>query len=523
MPFHDQDWEDLQRDCDIFPAYTDFIYGPDERLVVTQEPGLHPAIYYMSPPPPVRYTNSMPSRSWSYRTAERFEGLEPAAMREVQNANYGFVNTDMSGTRSGSTTPGLDVRPQTGSPLYPLLPPQGVRTVHEKAIAQRSMSNASQRRPQPGSAVRFSPSQQQQQQQPVRMTRQQTQMRNAPVYQQPAVQQQKPSFLRSSSTTDIDENLAQVNSRHQPAMLSPFTSPAPMLPPPVMLPQQQSYSATGLPESSTPSPALNNFTNPSKQIPLLRPVDILHDPRYNILHPDKRLEIAKLLHENGAVVRDSRDNDLRARAFANIQNATMIVNQSMASMQAAMELQQQRARQTQNQEGSQARMGQVHQTQQPQFQPQAHQVYAQPPLQPGITPVQSSPSSPDPYYTIPHTPQQQMSPPQPPAPQGYPTSYPQDSTPNPTPPQLSVQLRANINRHLLQVWQCLRVVLCTPDNPSEEAAQNKERSGRWIEQFKASLPGEGRPYLMQVMSRMIKEHNAGGNVMALLGVPSRPA
>ncbi|KAH6870429.1 hypothetical protein BKA58DRAFT_315089 [Alternaria rosae] len=394
MPFHDQDWEDLQRDCDIFPAYTDFIYGPDERLVVTQEPGLHPAIYYMNLPPPVRYTNSMPSRSWSYKTAERLETLEPAAMRELQHENYGFANADVTGTRSGSTTPGLDVRSQTGSPFYPLLPPQGVRTVHEKEIAQRSMSNASQRRLQPGSTVRFSPSQQQQQ--PVRLTRQQTQMRNAPVYQQPVGQQQKPSFLRSSSTTDIDENLAQINSRHQPTMLSPFTSPTPTLPPPITLPQQQPYT---------------------------------------------------------------------------------------------------------------------------------HQVYAQPPLQPGITPVQSSPSSSDPYYNMPHTPQQQMSPLQPPAFQGYPVSYPQDSTPapNPTPPQLSVQLRAEINRHLLQVWQCLRVVLCTPDSPSEEAAQNKERAGRWIEQFKASLPIEGRPYLMRVISRMIKEHNAGGNVMALLGIPSRPA
>ncbi|KAI4942659.1 hypothetical protein J4E91_009828 [Alternaria rosae] len=522
MPFHDQDWEDLQRDCDIFPAYTDFIYGPDERLVVTQEPGLHPAIYYMNLPPPVRYTNSMPSRSWSYKTAEQLEMLEPAAMREPQNGNYGFANAYVTGTRSGSTTPGLDVRSQTSSPLYPLLPPQGVRTVHEKEIAQRSMSNASQRRPQPGSAIRFSPSQQQQ---PVRLTRQQTQMRNALVYQQPVGQQQNSSFLRSSSTTDIDENLAQMNSRHQPTVLSPFTSPTPMLPPPIMLPQQQPHSATGLPESSTPIPASNNFSNSSKRVPLLRPNDILHDPRYNFLHPDKRMEIAKLLHENEAVARDSQDNALRAKAFLNIRNATLIVNQSIASMQAAMELQTQRSRQLQMQETFQAQANQVHQNQQPQFQPQAHQVYAQPPLQPGITPVQSSPSSPDPYYTIPHTPQQQMSPLQPPASQGYQVSYPQDSTPipNPTPPQLSVQLRAKINRHLLQVWQCLRVVLCTLVNPSEEAAHNKERAGRWIEQFKASLPVEGRPYLMQVISRMIKEHNAGGDVMALLGVPSRPA
>ncbi|KAF9697522.1 hypothetical protein EKO04_004131 [Ascochyta lentis] len=54
MPFHDQDWEDFQRDCDFFPAYTDYIYGVDTRPKVVDEPGLHPQIYDLPQPRPQR-------------------------------------------------------------------------------------------------------------------------------------------------------------------------------------------------------------------------------------------------------------------------------------------------------------------------------------------------------------------------------------------------------------------------------------------------------------------------------------
>jgi hypothetical protein len=45
MPFRDKEWEDFQRDSDLFPAYTDYIFGIDTRVQVAQEPGLHPQIY----------------------------------------------------------------------------------------------------------------------------------------------------------------------------------------------------------------------------------------------------------------------------------------------------------------------------------------------------------------------------------------------------------------------------------------------------------------------------------------------
>lgn len=44
MPFRDREWEDFQRDCDFFPAYTDYIFGLDTRPGVEDEPGLHPQL-----------------------------------------------------------------------------------------------------------------------------------------------------------------------------------------------------------------------------------------------------------------------------------------------------------------------------------------------------------------------------------------------------------------------------------------------------------------------------------------------
>lgn len=49
MPFRDREWEDLQRDCAFFPAYTDYVFGVDTRPEVADEPGLHPQIFDAQP------------------------------------------------------------------------------------------------------------------------------------------------------------------------------------------------------------------------------------------------------------------------------------------------------------------------------------------------------------------------------------------------------------------------------------------------------------------------------------------
>ncbi len=356
MPFRNQEWEDLQREYDIFPAYTDYIYGPDERLVVTQEPGLHPMIYHIDASAPIRYTNSMPSRSWSYKTAEGLKTPKNGATRGLAPGQDETSNDNTSIVSSGSSTPGLDIRSQVGSPLQPLLPPQGVRTVSKKEIARNETLNAPQGQPQRARELPFSPLQQQ----PVRSTRQQKRTSNAPINYRPRNRPQQPHLLRSSSTTDLDENLAHVILRHESAMLLPHSSQAAMLPLPASLPQQQSQRATGMSNHSSSPPASNAFPDPSIRVPFLRPNDILHDPRYNCLDSNKRMEIAKVLFERGTIARDSPDLGLRAKALLDIQNVTMMVQQSIPNTQAVKALQKQTVQQLQTQSNVQAQTRQMH-------------------------------------------------------------------------------------------------------------------------------------------------------------------
>lgn len=348
----------------------------------------------------------------------------------------------------------------------------------------------------------------------MRLTRQQTRTRNVSIVHKSGSEPAQPSLLRSLSTTDIDDNLAQK---------AAIDKPAPLLPPPSDLHQQQSRSATGLPSDMSHTPASNTLVDTTRRIALLRPDDVLHDPRYNCLHPDKRREIATVLLENGLVVRDSQDSALRANALANIQNVTMVVNQWIPSAQAATELQSQRLQQLPTQEALQAQARQIDHSQMPQYQPQpqAPQIYAHPQLQPGISPLQSSQPSPNQYHSVLHTPQQQMSPPQSTTAQGYQASHHQNANPVPTVSQLSAQLRANIDRHLPQVWQCVHIIRVTPTTCSEEAAQNKARAEQWLEQFKTLVPVEGHPYLMQAVSRMVREENQRMDAAASSGLQAR--
>lgn len=63
MPFRDREWEDFQRDCDLFPAYTDYIFGLDTRPEAEDEPGLHPQIFECDiwPPAPTSLPPTSPA------------------------------------------------------------------------------------------------------------------------------------------------------------------------------------------------------------------------------------------------------------------------------------------------------------------------------------------------------------------------------------------------------------------------------------------------------------------------------
>lgn len=80
MPFHDRDWEDFQRDCTTFPAYTDYIFGVDTRPEAAEQLGLHPQIYVAPPPPPPPL--SPPQRLYTLPQPARY----PAAYDSVRDA-----------------------------------------------------------------------------------------------------------------------------------------------------------------------------------------------------------------------------------------------------------------------------------------------------------------------------------------------------------------------------------------------------------------------------------------------------
>jgi len=418
MPFRDQEWEELQRDCDIFPAYSDFLYGPDPRIITTQEPGLHPMIYPIDASAPIRYTNSMPSRTWSHKTTEDLEKSKNATAQTLL-AGQNEPGSDMSGANNGRSTHGSYVHSQTGSLLNPLLPPQSVCTISEEDMARRKTLNVSQRRRRSQTVVPFSPSQQQQ---PVGMTEHQIHTRNTPVIHSADVEPQQPSFLRSSSTTDIDETLAQMGSRQKSDAFSPFALQTTMLPPPANLSQRQPQHATGLSNNLPPIPAPNDSPESSQQISLLQPNDILRNSRYDCINPAKRLEIAKVLVDRWVVVRNSAADDaLGVKAMSDIRNITRMVNNSVINVQAAMDLQQQRIQQLHMQAvPERAQTDHIQHVQQLQPPTQTPQRYAQPQPQPGIWSaqlIQSSPTQPfqqpasqESYCSIPQASQQMQVP-----------------------------------------------------------------------------------------------------------------
>ncbi|CAN9423486.1 unnamed protein product [Alternaria alternata] len=526
MPFRDQEWEELQRDCDIFPAYSDFLYGPDPRIITTQEPGLHPMIYPIDASAPIRYTNSMPSRTWSHKTTEDLEKSKNATAQTLL-AGQNEPGSDMSGANNGRSTPGSYVHSQTGSLLNPLLPPQSVCTISEEDMARRKTLNASQRRRRSQTVVPFSPSQQQQ---PVGMTGHQMHTRNTPVIHSADVEPQQPSFLRSSSTTDIDETLAQMGSRQKSDAFSPFALQTTMLPPPANLSQRQPQHATGLSNNLPPIPARNNSPESSQQISLLQPNDILRNSRYDCINPVKRLEIAKVLVDRWVVVRNSAADDaLGVKAMSDIRNITRMVNNSVINIQAAMDLQQQRIQQLHMQAvPERAQTDHIQHIQQLQPTTQTPQGYAQPQPQPGIWSAQLTQSSPTQPFQQPASQEsycsisqasQQMQVPQQSTPQGFQThqqpqqqnqdQYEQSTSQNST---LSpAQVRANISRHIPEMWQNFLITQNT-----SLPLQDRMNARQWMVSFKNNLPVEAHTYVVQVLQRAMREHSQGRDALAFL-------
>jgi hypothetical protein len=179
MPFRDKDWEDFQRDCDFFPAYTDYIFGTDARPEVADEPGLHPQIYDPPRLPPQRIYG-LPSQSpycAIYDTvrnanyvapyavssprpietmAQRGTTVSPAVTRELFQTLPDNLSTSLSRRESSleyllpapalpvSTTSATLLRPgELGTdPQYSFIPPQERSVANDGIISAWNIINS---------------------------------------------------------------------------------------------------------------------------------------------------------------------------------------------------------------------------------------------------------------------------------------------------------------------------------------------------------------------------------------------
>ncbi|KAF1837649.1 hypothetical protein BDW02DRAFT_595319 [Decorospora gaudefroyi] len=564
MPFRDLEWEDLQRDCDFFPAYTDYLYGPDRRLHVVQEPGLHPLLYphLAQISAPVPYTNSMPSRSWSYRTADKIQSNNTPV--EGESLSYeGMAGKVPNDDISGRSTPAFDMRSQMGGPMAELVAPQGVRTVTAEEMERRRMLTTSQQRPLHMPGTHPNPSQQ-----PARMTRQQAQAMNTPTTFPPPIPQPLRHYrLRSSSATDVDEHVAQMPDFRQTSMPSPSVSPVLIAHQPASLPRQPPQNLPNFSKSvyqntqSVPSaPVLVAPQKLSQKLPVLRPSDIANNPRYACLDSHNRQIVFTILTQRWNIVNSQASQDVRQKAFDEIQHASAKVFEIIRRREAAAKMRN-LAQENHRQQPREAQMQQAYQLPQA---PQMQQRYAQPQHLPDSSStqalhqvVQQSPYQAAPQstrqlgYMPPYTPQQQL-PQQAPQqalphpqphqnplqPSPFPPSkakiqqhphpphqspvqqsqhtYTSTSTPPSKPPEASKNLRDNIDKHLPQVWQCLKLIDDTYIPTSPDNIRQREQAQKWLTSFKHSLPEEGHEYMNLVVVRMVEASHAGKDPLSVL-------
>jgi hypothetical protein len=150
MPFRDREWEDFQRDSATFPAYTDYIFGPDTRPEVENEPGLHPQIFDPQPlpqsvskpprrlyglPPPVQYPAAYdPSRDGSH--PRRY------GMSALQNARTSLLRQESSSeSMQPSPSPAPRMLPASTpqpSHLYTTHGPPHVPTLRQDSVVGAS-------------------------------------------------------------------------------------------------------------------------------------------------------------------------------------------------------------------------------------------------------------------------------------------------------------------------------------------------------------------------------------------------
>ncbi|CAO2650217.1 Nn.00g015090.m01.CDS01 [Neocucurbitaria sp. VM-36] len=482
MPFRDEAWENLQRDCAIFPAYTDYLFGPDLRPEAIEEPGLHPLLFPPQSHAPIRYTNSRPSRTWSYNSTQGTARPKLAVMGPQFGDGAEMAGVELSRENS-SSNPSLDVRSPVESPMSKLLPPQSIYPNSAAEMARRRMCDAAQRR-----TSIMSPTASDSLTNLFQAFRQQAQTQDGLLpFSVTAGRASNPPLLRSSSATDVDEQVAHIATQKVPMPSSPESPPA-MASCSAQPHWRQSQPTSGfvnqIPNVNSgfspnlPSLALQNPTphNSSTHMPLIQPNDLSENPRYVFFADKDRQEINKQITARWNTAHNHPDPDARAQAILDIQR----VSQTIYS---AGEMYGRETRRTMEMK-EQLRAQAGHQY----YEPRSDN-FAQPPQ------LAASPQSGQQNQLrsavqriAPQSSQRHLSPMQ------------------QAPSQISQELRTNIDAHLPKLFQCLQTASghssSSPSLPSEGAAE-KKYAQQWLESFKASLPPEGRQYVQHLAARVL--------------------
>ncbi|KAH7383978.1 hypothetical protein BKA66DRAFT_570162 [Pyrenochaeta sp. MPI-SDFR-AT-0127] len=311
MPFRDLAWEDLQRDYDIFPAYTDYLYGPDTRPKVGDEPGLHPLIFSLYPPAPIRYTDSMPSQSWPHYTVQ--SAVQP---NHVDMNNKALTGSGLTRADSGGSFLVLDLRSPRGSPLSQLVPPQLVRMLYPEEMTSRSTLDVSQNLPTASPSAGLHSTQH-----AIRDSNQRISMWDSSnLYPAAAIRAPNPS----SSATDIDEHIAHRTERTDLPLPSPLALHPSMASFTAQTPQPQSCFPFGPPGPIAPVTQVSPHI--SSTIPLVLPGEIITNSYYTFVGERNFQRINDHITTRWNIARDHPDVVLRAQAMMDLRKISTILH-----------------------------------------------------------------------------------------------------------------------------------------------------------------------------------------------------
>lgn len=301
MPFRDREWEDFLRDCDFFPAYTDYIFGVDMRPQVDDEPGLHPQMFdtrslsQSLPQPLLQQPLSQPlqQQPLSQLAPQRLFVLPPPVQYP---AAYDPTRSESHALTSSSST--------YGSPTYGALTysvPNHSMPALQRTSMLRQESSLESMQPTPTPAPRQLPT-------------------SAPLSHPYTQAIPGPSMLRQDSS--MGASLQPTPSPAPYHLLTPGLQPNILsMPGPSRAPMMRQDFATGASQPQTaPLPRAQPATS---TVELLRPGDIVNDPKYSVFPRDRRIQIDNALSEACIVFCESEDPQERANATALIKSLSI--------------------------------------------------------------------------------------------------------------------------------------------------------------------------------------------------------